>query len=180
MASDDVVDGYARGLLAIAEAEGALDRVQDELYGFARAVERHGELRESLTDAALPEENRKAVIDELLGDRAHPVTTRLAGFLVESGQIRRIGAIAEELARIAAQRSDRTLAEVRAAVPLDDEQRDRLRRALAETTGGEVDLKVVVDPTVIGGLVARVGDEVFDGSVAHRLAEARQRLMGSV
>ena len=180
MARDDVVDGYARGLLAIADAEGALDRVQDELYRFARAVERHGELRQTLTDAGLPEENRKAVIEELLGDRTHPVTTRLAGFLVESGQIRRVGAIAEELARLASEGSDRTLAEVRAAVPLSDEQRDRLQRALADSTGRDVDLKVVVDPTVIGGLVARVGDEVFDGSVAHRLAEARQRLMGSV
>ena len=180
MARDDAVDGYARGLLAIAQAEGVEDRVQDELFTFAKAVERHADLRQALTDAALPAENREAVISELLGARAHPVTTRLARFLVEAGQIRRLTAIAEELARIAAERSDRALAEVRAAVPLTDVQRDRLREALAEATGRSVELKVVVDPTVIGGLVARVGDEVFDGSVAHRLAEARRRLMGSV
>jgi len=180
VARDDVVQGYAKGLFAIAEAEGALTRVQDELYAFAKAVEQHPELREALTEASLPVENRTALIDDLLEGRAHPVTVRLATFLVETGQVRRLGAIAEELARLAARRSERTLAEVRSAVPLTDTQRDRLRAALAEAIGHEVELKVVVDPAVIGGLVARVGDEVFDGSVASRLSDARRHLMGSV
>jgi F-type H+-transporting ATPase subunit delta len=180
VARDDVVRGYAQALLSVAEAEGALERVQDELYAFAKAVEQHADLREALTDAALPAENRKAVIDDLLGKRAHPVTLRLASFLVDAGQLRRLGAIAEELARMAAQRSERTLAEVRSAVPLSDAQRERLRTALGDATGRPVELKVVVDPAVLGGLVARVGDEVFDGSVASRLIDARRHLTGSV
>lgn len=180
MARDDVVRGYADALLSIAQAEDVLDRAQDELYAFAKAVEQHGELRESLTDAALPAENRKAVIEELLGGRTHPVTVRLATFLVDAGQVRRLGAIAEELARAAAERSERTLAEVRSAVPLTDEQGDRLRAALADATGRQIELKVVVDPAVVGGVVARVGDEVFDGSVASRLNDARRHLTGSV
>lgn len=180
MARDDLVRGYARGLLAIAEAEGVVDRVQDELYAFAKAVERHPELREALTDASLPAENRKAVIADLLGTRAHEVTLRLATFLIDAGQARRLTAIAEELARIAAQRSERTLAEARSAVPLTDRQRDRLQEALTRATGRPVELKVVVDPSVVGGLVARVGDEVFDGSVASRLSDARRQLTGSV
>lgn len=180
MARDDVVEGYARGLLVVAEAEGALDRVQDELYAFAKAVEGNGDLREALTDASVPAENREAVISELLGERAHPVTVRLARFLIEAEQARRLAPIAEELARLSAERSDRSLAEVRSAVPLTDEQRQRLRDALGEATGRPVELKVVVDPSVLGGLVARVGDEVFDGSVASRLSDARRHLTGSV
>jgi F-type H+-transporting ATPase subunit delta len=178
--ADDAVRGYARALLAIAQAEGVLDRVEDELYAFAKSVERHADLREALTDEALPSERKKAVIDELLGSRAHPLTGTLVGFLVDAGQARRIGPIAEELAREAARRSERTLAEVQVAVPLSDAQRARLERALTEAAGHPVELKVVVDPSVIGGVVARVGDEVFDGSVANRLAEARQYLIGSV
>ena len=180
MAGDDTVRGYAQALLSVAEAEGVLDRVQDELYAFAKAVERHADLREALTDAALPPERKRSVIDELLGGRAHPLTATLVGFLVDAGQARRIGPIAEELAREAAHRSERTLAEVRVAVPLTDGQRTRLADALSKATGHPVELKVDVDPSVIGGVVARVGDEVFDGSVANRLAEARQYLMGSV
>jgi F-type H+-transporting ATPase subunit delta len=180
VASDDAVRGYAQALLSVAEAEGVLDRVQDELYAFAKAVERHGDLREALTDAGLPAERKRAVIDELLGARAHPLAATLVGFLVDAGQARRIGPIAEELAREAAHRSERTLAEVRTAVPLTDAQRARLTDALARATGHPVELKVDVDPSVIGGVVARVGDEVFDGSVASRLAESRQYLIGSV
>lgn len=180
MAKDAAVRGYAQGLLSIAEAEGVLDRVQDELYAFAKSVERHEDLREALTDEALPSERKKAVIDELLGERAHPLTTTLIGFLVDAGQARRIGPIAEELAREAAHRSERTLAEVSVAAPLTDAQQAKLADALAKATGHPVELKVVVDPSVIGGVIARVGDEVFDGSVASRLAEARQYLIGSV
>jgi F-type H+-transporting ATPase subunit delta len=178
--ADDTVRGYARALLAVAEAEGVLVRVQDELYALAKAVEAHADLRQSLTDAALPPENKKAVIFELVGERAHPLTSTLVGFLVEAGQSRRLGPIAEELAREAAERSEKRLAEVRSAVALTDTQRGRLEDALVKATGHPVELKVVVDPTVVGGVVARVGDEVFDGSVAGRLTDARHHLTGSV
>jgi F-type H+-transporting ATPase subunit delta len=180
VAKDDAVRGYAIALLSIAEAEGVLDRVQDEFYAFARAIDHSEDLREALTDAALPSERKKAVIDELLGPRAHPLTATLVGFLVDAGQARRIGPIAEELAREAAHRSERTLAEVRTAVPLTDRQRERLTDALAKATGHPVELKVDVDPSVVGGAVVRVGDEVFDGSVASCLIEAKQYLTGSV
>ena len=180
MANDDAVRGYAQALLSVAEAEGVLDRVQDELYAFAKAFGRHEDLREALTDAGLPSERKKSVIDELLGKRAHPLTATLVGFLVDAGQARRIGPIAEELAREAAHRSERTFAEIRAAVPLSDAQRTRLADALTRATGHPVELKVDVDPSVVGGVVARVGDEVFDGSVASRLTEAKQYLTGSV
>ena len=180
MTNEDTVRGYAQALLSVAEAEGAIDRAQDELYAFARAVERNEDLREALTDAALPPERKKAVIDELLGERAHPVTATLVGFLVDAGQARRIGAIAEELAREAAHRSERTLAEVRVAVPLSDAKKSLLAEALERATGHPVELKVDVDPSVIGGVVVRVGDEVFDGSLASRLTEAKQYLTGSV
>ena len=180
MANDETVRGYAQALLSVAAAEGALQRVQDELYAFAKSVERHADLREALTDAALPPERKTAVIDELLGARAHPLTATLVGFLVDAGQARRIGPIAEELAREAANRSERTLAEVRTAVPLTEGQRARLADALTKATGHPVELKADVDPSVVGGVIARVGDEVFDGSVASRLTEARQYLTGSV
>lgn len=180
MTSDDTVRGYAHALLSVAEAEGALDRVQDELYAFAKAVERNGDLREALTDAALPAERKQAVIDELLGRRAHPTTATLVGFIVAAGQARRIGPIAQELAREAAHRSERTLAEVRVAVPLSDAKKSLLAAALERATGHAVELKIDVDPSVIGGVVARVGDEVFDGSLASRLTEAKQYLTGSV
>jgi F-type H+-transporting ATPase subunit delta len=173
-----LVRGYAEALLAIAEAEGELASVEDELYGFAKTLETQTKLREALTDPALPAENKKALVRELLGQRANPHTVNALGFLIDQGRAREIGRIAEDLAEVAAERRAHRVAEVRSAVPLDDAQRERLAAALSKATGSQVEVKVVVDPRVVGGIVAKVGDEVFDGSIRTRLDEARGRLTG--
>lgn len=176
---DALIRGYAEALFEIAEAEGELRIVEDELYAFAKALERHGEVREALHDPALPAENKKGLIRDLLGSRANPNTVNVLSFLIDQGRARDIEAIVETFARVAAERRARQLAEVRSAVPLDEAQRRRLAEALSRATGRAVEVKVVVDPSLIGGIVARVGDEIFDGSVRSRLAEARERLTRS-
>ena len=173
---EDLIRGYAEALFSVARAEGALPTVEDELYGFAKGLEQHTALREALTDAALPAVNKKAVIAEVLGDRANPVTVSLLRFIVDAGRAREIPAIVERLAQVAATERDHALAEVRSAVELNETQRDRIAQALSAATGRTVDVKVVVDPSVVGGIVARVGDEVFDGSVSSRLESAKQHL----
>jgi F-type H+-transporting ATPase subunit delta len=179
MTNDDVIDGYAGALFAVARAEGALPDVEDELYAFAKALEANTPLREALTDASLPPDNKKAVIGDILGERANPLTASLLGFVVDTGRAREIPKIVQRLAELAASEREHALAEVRTAVALSEAQRVRLASALSAATGRTVEVKVVVDPSVVGGVIARVGDEVFDGSVATRLEDARQRL-GSV
>jgi F-type H+-transporting ATPase subunit delta len=178
VADDALIEGYAQALFAVAHAEGVLSKVEDELYAFGMALGQHTDLRDALTDASLPTENKKAVVHDVLGDRANPVTVSLLGFVIDAGRAREIPKIVEELAGWRPP-SGSTVAEVRSAVELTAEQRDRLAQALSEATGRKVDVKVVVDPSVIGGVVARVGDEVFDGSIANRLEDAKQAL-GSV
>jgi F-type H+-transporting ATPase subunit delta len=177
--TDDAIRGYAEAFAAVADAEGVLDKVEDELFAFGKALEQQPDLREALTDAAIPAENRKAVVREILSDRAHDVTVNLIGFAVESGHAKALGKIVAAVSTIAAERRSQQLAEVRSAVPLDESQRARLAAALSAATGRAIEVKVVVDPTVVGGVVARVGDEVFDGSIASRLDDAKQQL-GSV
>jgi F-type H+-transporting ATPase subunit delta len=172
----DLISGYAEAMFSVAGAEGVLPVVEDELYGFAKALEQNTPLREALTDATLPAENKKALVAELLGDRANPVTVNLLGFVIDAGRSREIPDVVQALAERAAGERDHALAEVRSAVALTDAQRDRLAQALSQATGRTVDVKVVVDPAVVGGVVARVGDEVFDGSVATRLDRAKQQL----
>ena len=176
MAPDDLVRGYAQALFAVAEAEGALDAVENELFTFAATLERSTDLRQALTDAGLPAENKKAVIRELVGDRAHPVTVSLIEFVVGAGRAKELDAIVHEMATMAAERRKRVLAEVRTAVPLTPERRASIAAALSKATGLEVEVKEVVDPSIIGGVVAHVGDEVFDGSLASRLDDAKQHL----
>jgi F-type H+-transporting ATPase subunit delta len=172
----DLIQGYAEAMFAVARAEGVLPAVEDELFGFAKAIEQNTPLREALTDATLPADNKKAVIADLLGPRANPVTANLLGFVVDAGRAREIPKVVESLVALAAGERDHALAEVRTAVALSHAQRDRLAQALSSATGRTVDVKVVIDPSVVGGAIARVGDEVFDGSVATRLDRARQEL----
>lgn len=176
---DALVEGYAEGLVAVADAEGELRAVEDELYAFAKALETETRVREALTDPALPAENKKGLVRDLLGERANPLTVNALGFLIDQGRARDIGRIVEGFVAVAAERRAHQVAEVRSAVPLDEDQRRRLAEALSRATGRQVEVKVVVDPSVVGGIVAKVGDEVFDGTVRARLHEARGRLTRS-
>ncbi len=169
-------DGYATAMLEIAQAEGSLERVADELFSFARTLEASDELRSTLTDRAIPADRRQGVIEDLLGERAHPVTANLVSFVVASGRGNDLIAIIARLVEISAEARDRVVAEVRSAQPLTDDQLSRLRDALAKRTGKNVDLKVILDPGVLGGLVTQIGDTVIDGSVRTRLAKLKETL----
>lgn len=172
----EAIRGYAQALFSIAQAEDALEDVQDELFRFARALDQENQLRETLTDPALPVERKKAVLQDILGAAASPHTVSIVGFLVEQGKTRDLTAIVDELVALASEHRDAAVAEVRTAVQLDDRQRDEIAKALEQATGKKVELKVVVDPSILGGVIARVGDQVIDGSIKRRLEMARDQL----
>ena len=174
--NDAVIDGYARGLFEVARAEGTLDEVEDELFRFARSYESSEELRSTLSDDQIPPGKRQAIVEDLLGGRATPTTTQLVSMVVGSGRSRDLPAIIDRMVQRAASSKDREVAEVRSPVELTPDQQDRLKAALANATGKNVNLKVIVDPSVIGGLVATVGDTVIDGTVRTHLDQLKSRL----
>jgi F-type H+-transporting ATPase subunit delta len=169
------IDAYANALLEVARAEGHLAEVEDDLFRFARVLEGSDELRLALTDPQLPAERRMAVVEELMGGKAMATSAALAAFVVGVGRAHDLGPIVDRFVEKAAQERNRELAEVRSAIPLDDNQRRRLADALSASVGKQVEVKVIVDPTVLGGLVATVGDTVIDGTVRHRLETLRER-----
>ena len=169
--SDPRIEGYARGLFEIARAEGKLDEVEDELFRFARVLETNDELRTTLTDQQLPVSRRQQIIEDLLEGKAHSITIALLSMVVGAGRARDLPAIIDDLVKLSATEGNKELAEVRSAVPLTDDQQQRLAAALQAATGKTVDLKVIIDPSVLGGLVAQVGDTVIDGSVKARLQQ---------
>lgn len=170
----DIVRGYAQALFQVAQAEGALEQVEDELFRFARLLENETRLREALTDPTLPPDHRATMVQELLGPKAAPHTTNIVSFLVQQGRARELTKIIDSLVQLAAEERRKAIAEVRSATPLDAEQREKLKEAISKATGKSVELKVLVDPTVIGGLLVRVGDQVFDGTVRRRLDLAKE------
>jgi F-type H+-transporting ATPase subunit delta len=175
MAEGDVrIDGYANALFEVARVEGSLNEVEDELFRFARAIEANDELRTTLTDEAIPVARRQGVVESLLGDKASPVTTNLVGFIVGAGRARQLPQIIDRVVERAAEAKDSVVAEVRSAVPLTEDQIARLGEALGKATRKRVQVKVVIDPGVLGGLVAQIGDTVIDGSVRARLDQLRE------
>ena len=168
------LDGYGAAIFEVASAEGQLDRLERELFTVARTFATSNELRDTLTNPQLPIERKQGIIDDLIGGRASPLTVALVSFVVEVGHAADLPAIIDAFIARAAGSRTKAVAEIRSAVPLEPEVLERLATALSRATGKELELKVIVDPSVIGGVVARVGDVVIDGSVARRLASLRE------
>jgi F-type H+-transporting ATPase subunit delta len=129
-----------------------------------------------LTDATIPGDRRQQVIEQLLGGKANATTVQLVSMLVTSGQVRELPAIIDALVKRAAGEKQQEIAEVRSAIALSADQQQRLAAALTKVTGKPVNLKVVVDESVLGGLVAVVGDEVIDDTVRTRLEQLKTRI----
>jgi|TARA_B110000438_G_scaffold114617_1_gene112332 F-type H+-transporting ATPase subunit delta len=170
------VEEYAAGLAKLAGAEGELNRVADELYQLGRTVESSDDLRKALSDRSIPASRRIGILEDLLGSSASPITINLTSMLIGANRGGDIASIANELVRQAAEARGQAVAEVRTVIPLDDAQRERLCSALSGATGKNIDVVVLVDPDIMGGIIAQVGDTVFDGSVRTRLEKMKERL----
>jgi F-type H+-transporting ATPase subunit delta len=174
--ADELVHGYAEALFKVAQTEGALDKVEDELFRFGKLLETNHELKQALSDSNTPRAERIKVLDELLADKVSRHTMGLVTFIVAQDRARQLPQILEELSRIAAESRKTVLAEVRSAVPLDDDQSAQLADALSKATGMNVSVKVLVDESVIGGIYAKVGDTIIDGTVKRRLEQLKEQV----
>ena len=171
--STERIEVYADALFAVARAEGNLREVEDELFRFARVLEGSDELRARLTDPHIPAATRVQIVEDLLGGKAQPSTIGIVSMVVGNGRARELPEIVDTLIGLRAASRESAVARVRSAIALSDEQVARLAESLGRATGKNVEVKVVVDPTVQGGLVAQVGDTVIDGSVRRRLEQLR-------
>ena len=167
---------YAQAILDIVQVEGHVDEVEDELFRFARIVEGNDDLRMTISNPGLPLDQRAALVDDLLENRALPTTRAVATFLVAAGRGHDLPAIVTRFVELAAQTREQVVAEVRSAVALDDSQKARIAVALSSATRKRVEVKVVVDESVLGGIVATIGDTVIDGTVRHRLEQLKERM----
>jgi F-type H+-transporting ATPase subunit delta len=170
------IDAYGAAILELARAEGETERVERELFTIARTFATSHELRDALTNPQMPTERKQGILDDLIGGHASTLTGGLVSFIVGQGRSSELPEIVDAFITRAAASRARAVAEVRSAVPLDPAVLERLTAALSRATGKDLEVKAIVDPEVIGGVVARVGDIVIDGSVARRLATLREAL----
>jgi F-type H+-transporting ATPase subunit delta len=164
--------------LDAAEVRGELDDVEDELFRFGRIVSSDRELARILSDRKAPMEGKAALLDGLLARKVSPVTQQLVRNVLTGPHVGHAENAIERLSEVASRRRGQSVARVTTAVPLTPEQEQRLTEVLGRIYGRTVGLQVTVDPDVLGGLIVQVGDEVIDGSVAHRLEVAGRRLVG--
>lgn len=169
---------YAQAVVALAQGEGALDAVGSELRAVADAVGRSDDLRQRLTDIHLPVGQRLKFVESDVLQAAHPVTRSALAMIIAADRAGELDDIAATVATRAAELRDREVAEVYVAAPLDESRQRALTEALERTTGKRLDVTFRVDPAVVGGVRAKIGDTVIDGSVARRLQELRTRVGG--
>jgi F-type H+-transporting ATPase subunit delta len=174
----DAVEQLAALSLVIAsERAGELSELEDELFRFGRVILGDPRLRDAITNRQVPAEHRQALVRSLLEGKASDSAVTLAVHAVASRQ-RSVELALENYQQVAAERRQRLIAVVRSAIALTEDQRDRLTAALGKLYGTKIQLNVVVDPEVIGGVRVELGDDVIDGSVSARLDEAARRLTG--
>lgn len=175
-AAAERIGGYATAVLEDVAGEAELGDLEDELFRFMRVVDGSPELSAALTSRDVPAAVRRSLVLDLVAARASQAAARLAAYATRVGRPRDYpGQLARLVERVAAER-DLRLADVRSAVELDEGQRSRLESALGRLAGRRVEVRVAVDPGLLGGFVARIGNTVVDGSVRHRLEVLKERL----
>lgn len=164
--------------LDAADARGELDSVEDELFRFGRIVEGDRELSRILSSRSAAAEGKAALLDGLVSGKVSPVTEQLLRNVLTGPHAGQADVAIERLSDLASRRRGQSIARVTSAVPLTAAQEQQLTDVLGRLYGRTIGLQVTVDPSVLGGLVVQVGDEVIDGSIAHRLEVAGRRLVG--
>jgi F-type H+-transporting ATPase subunit delta len=174
--TDALEDAGDTALFAAADKRHTLDQVEDDLFRLERILDSEGDVAALLDEFTVAPERRIELLDRLVEGKVTDETLALLRHAVASQRKRNITLAIDALLAKAAARRERSVARVISAVPLSDAQQERLAAVLSEIYGRAISVRVALDPDVIGGLVVRVGDEVIDGSIATRFAQARAAL----
>ena len=163
-------------MLAVARAEGVQAQVERELTELSQALRDAGELRAALSDAGIDAARRQQITEDLLGGQALPATTALVSMAVAAGRGGDLLQIIDAVIYKAAAGRRHAVARVRSAVPLTGAQKAALVAAIKESSGLDVEIQPIIDPSVIGGVITEIGDDVIDGSLRARLQQMRSSL----
>ena len=172
--SDEKIQGYAQAILAVASAESDAAQIEDEIYRFSQVLQSSEELKSTLSDASIPSTRRQQIVEDLLDGQVTQTTVALVSMVVAAGMGGDIKAIADRVVGLGAESRDKAVAEVYSVVDLSSDQQQRLAAALKSATGKDVEMKIIIDESVMGGLLVQIEDEVIDGTVRTRLKQLRE------
>nr|WP_245981410.1 F0F1 ATP synthase subunit delta [Frondihabitans australicus] len=166
------------GIRAIARSSSKDVSIEGELFAFGEIVASDASLELAVGTKLSDGPAKAALVEKLLGGKASAGTVAIVSQLVQQPRGRRIGELLRNASAIVADEAGELVAVVTSAAPIGAEQVARLERGLAKQFGRSLTVNIVIDPSILGGLRVRVGDEVIDGSVSTRLADLRLQLAG--
>ena len=169
---------YAKALLELARDQGELDAVLRDVGAISDAWKESADLRELLRDPVVPKPALKAAVSAVLEKLgATQLTRNTVSLLADKGRLPQLHEVLEALEELAEAETGKVRVEVTSAKRLSDGYYDRLVDKLQRLTDRQVVLVKKQDPSLIGGVVTRVGDQVFDGSLSNRLSELEETLL---
>jgi F-type H+-transporting ATPase subunit delta len=169
---------YATALLELGGESGQLDALVEEIARAAAAYESSDELRHAFENPLVSPAAKKAILGDIGERLALSATARsFLGILVDRRRIRALPPIAQRLREMADLRRGITRAEVSTAMPLPEEYFEKLQRELERITGRKVALDRKLDPALLCGVLIRIGDTVYDGSLIARLKQLKETML---
>jgi len=172
----EIADPYAQALMSIAQDQHLEDRFGEDAQGVLDLLTESAELQQFLENPLMAESAKKGVLDQISGD-LNPLFANFLKLLVDKGRISFLMPILKRYQELLRQLRKTVLAEVTAAVDLSDAQKDQIRQKVAKMTGAQqVDLEVIQDPELLGGVIIKVGSQVVDASLRGQLRRLTMQL----
>ncbi len=177
MISKVVAKRYAKALFSVGKEENKLEAYQQELNSFAQILRESPELRDALTNPVYPTDMKARLMTDLAGAfKLSPIMSNFMKLLVEKRRILYVNDIAEILQKLTDELMGVKRAVVTAPIPLSEDAKERIQTALEKATGKKIVLSTEEDASIIGGLVVRAGDMVWDGSVRTQLLDIKESI----
>ena len=170
---------YAGAIFDIARKQNTIDRTLEDVEGIASLFSNR-KLVYLLNEPKIPVQRKEAAIRQALASKVLPTSLNLALLVVQRELVEAMPNIARELKQMVLDYKNQAVAEVTTAAPMDEQQLNEVKQALERRTGKYILLQAKVQPEILGGVVARVGDQVIDASIRHRLAALQQQLLRGV
>lgn len=170
---------YATALFALAEENKAIDKVQASLDTVGAAIAESDDLNALTSSPVLSRDDAgKAIAATAKSLKLDDLTTNVLGVLAENRRLDQIPAVIRAFTTLASGHRGEVTAEVTSAHPLDDKQIDALKAQLKKRVGSDVSVSTAVDPSILGGLVVKIGSQMIDNSIKTRLNTLSQAMKG--
>jgi F-type H+-transporting ATPase subunit delta len=172
---EELAQVYARSLFQVAQEQGKLDELREQLGQFADALDQHRELAVFFFSPYFSSQEKRDALDTLL-DGADEIFINFLALLIENHRMPVIFRIRQEYERLWDEENRTLPVQITSAIALDDATTESLGRTIGERAGRKVTLAARVDPDILGGIIIRVGNSILDASIRNRLEQLRRHV----